>query len=340
MGMRLHLAPHISQPLQLGQHHPVEIRPIPPPQLTAPERQPGKTQRLLNRPLVNSRIQHIPKPPLLNGGPHQVSQPHGRPSRDQLQQQHTERVHGRCSRRFRQLPCGGVGRGDEAGQPDVADLGDVVSVEEDVCGLEVAVDEGLRFCLVEEVEGCCHLSCDAESGGPREGGCAEETVFEGSVVHVLVDEAAVLGAGAQEDDHVRVTHSAQYLHLHTLILKRTTYLLLELFVPFRYIRPQHLNRDWRVIDHAFVNGPITAFADLVRGREVVCGSLNFLYGVAPAPHPTAGQGIHCLLLLLGLMLELALSPLSLLRLELSYVLGPVSYVNSSFALALLPLHHG
>jgi hypothetical protein len=89
-----------------------------------------------------------------------------------------------------------VGLGALSGQSEVPDPRDVVRVQEDVGGLDVAVDEGLVADRVQELQPSCGTDGYLEAGGPGEDerGVADvEAVLEGAARHILVDQAR-LGA--------------------------------------------------------------------------------------------------------------------------------------------------
>ncbi|GER28390.1 deoxyguanosinetriphosphatetriphosphohydrolase-like protein [Striga asiatica] len=291
-----HLRTQIPQPLELSQNHRVKIRPIPSPQLTALQSQLSQRQRLLYRPIPNRSIKHFPKSPILNRRLDIMRESHRWPSRENLQQHNSERharllifridvteSSGSCSH---VALSDGVGDRwwDEAAEADIADLADEVSVEKDVPGLEVAVDEGLGSGGMEEVEGGGDLGGDSKTGGPREGRrpvFAVETVLEGSVFHVLVDEASVLGAGAEEDDHVWVAHSAKDFDLRRKKFARcefSEFAFGGVELSF-YIRPQDLDGNWGVIQCGLEHRSIPTFSNLIRRQKIICCDLNLVHRI-------------------------------------------------------------
>ncbi|GER42037.1 acid phosphatase/vanadium-dependenthaloperoxidase-related protein [Striga asiatica] len=184
--MRHTLLGEHPQPVELRKHHCPEIRPILSPELRALERQPGENQSLLNWPVLHLSIQHLLKRPFLDG-PVDVVDVGFNPEHARLLVLWVDVTEG-ASCRGHAVLCDSVGHGgwDKSSEADVTDLADEVSVEEDVGGLEVAVDEGLGFRLVEEEESCSDLGCDSETGLPGKGrgvAAPEEAVLEAAVGH-------------------------------------------------------------------------------------------------------------------------------------------------------------
>ncbi|GER34381.1 serine/threonine protein kinase [Striga asiatica] len=224
---------NLPQLIKLREHHFPKVRPILPPELRTLQRQLCQQQGLLDWPVGHRWVEHLPKSLALNGPLHMENNPERvnvrfNPEHARLLVLRVDVAESASCRGHSVLgDVIGHGRRDEARQADVADLADVVSVEEDVGWLEVTVDEGLGLGLVEEEKASADLCCDTEPVLPgqwRGVAVHEETVLQAAVGHVFVDEAAVFGAGAQKEDHVR-------------------YLLLKLRSPLSSIGPEDLHRD-------------------------------------------------------------------------------------------------
>jgi len=112
---------------------------------------------------------------------------------------------------------------DNPGEAEVGELGLEAFAEEDVAGLDVAVEHGRVPAVVEELERGGSAARDAEPRGPGErigaaavlGVGAVEPGVEASALQELVDEDAVAagGAVAQQAREVRVAEAAEHLEL-------------------------------------------------------------------------------------------------------------------------------
>lgn len=226
----------VPQTVELRQDDGGEVRPVFPLQLRALESELSKSQRLLHGPVRHGRIEHLREGPSLDSALDAAGEAHGGLRGDDLKQHNPHGIDVGLDPQHARLlvlgvdvaegPGGGShpvlgggvarGRGDESGEAHVADLGHVVAVKENVGRLEIPVDQRLGLRLVEEQQPRGDLGCYLETDAPWDGwGVAtpEEAVFKAAVVHVLVDQASVLGAGAEQQHHVGMPDAAQNLHL-------------------------------------------------------------------------------------------------------------------------------
>jgi hypothetical protein len=164
------------------------------------------------------------------------------------------------------------------GEAEVGDLGDPVLVEEDVGGLDVAVDDGVLGAGVEVVQAPCGADTDVEAEPPRQRRLAAhvEVLPQRAVLHVVVDEDHLAGvlAEADEGDEVPVPQLGQHLHLRLELL----HALLR-----RRVRPLDGHLGVAVHD-APVHLAEPAHADHQRLAEVLGGHLDLGEREVPA-HP-------------------------------------------------------
>uniref|UniRef100_J3LHT8 Uncharacterized protein n=1 Tax=Oryza brachyantha TaxID=4533 RepID=J3LHT8_ORYBR len=159
-----------AQAVELREHHVGEVRPVLSPELAAADGYLGEAARFVDGPILDGRVEQVGERAVLERAGDVVREAHRRPRRDDLQQHDAEGVDVRLDaeqprllvlrvdvaegpRRRRHVALRdavGDGRRHEAGEADVADLADVVAVEEDVGRLQVAVDQRLGLGLVEE----------------------------------------------------------------------------------------------------------------------------------------------------------------------------------------------
>ncbi|KAM3259363.1 hypothetical protein ACQJBY_050898 [Aegilops geniculata] len=112
---------------------------------------------------------------------------------------------------------GGVHVGARLGQPEVGDLGDPLVVQQDVGGLDVAVDDGVLHAGVQVVEAPGGADADLEPLLPRQRRVlgVVEVLPERAVGHVVVhqDHLALVLAVADEGHQVAVPELGQHLDL-------------------------------------------------------------------------------------------------------------------------------
>jgi hypothetical protein len=113
-----------------------------------------------------------------------------------------------------------VAGGADLGEPEVGEARAEAGVEEDVGGLEVAVDHGRLRGVVQVLEPPRGALRDAHARGPLQRraprGQVQQVVLQGPQRHVLVDQHAVVGVGAeaQQRHQVGVLEQAQHQRLH------------------------------------------------------------------------------------------------------------------------------
>ncbi|BAF18570.1 Os06g0126100 [Oryza sativa Japonica Group] len=174
------------------------------------------------------------------------------------------------------------------GQPKVGYLCDEVVVEEDVGGLDVAVDDPLRRAGVQVVEAAGGADADLQPLLPRQRRqvLAVDVVAEGAIVHVLVDEdhLGVLVAVADEGDEVAVAELGQHLDLGV-----------ELVDPLLRLRVPALHGDLgAVVDLADVDVAEAADADDGALLEVLGRGLDLGEGEEAAEAEGGGEGVAAL----------------------------------------------
>jgi hypothetical protein len=113
-----------------------------------------------------------------------------------------------------------VADGADLGEPEVGDARAEAGVEQDVGGLEVAVDDGGPRGVVQVLEPARGALRDAHARGPVQRRAAgrevQQVVLQRAKRHVLVHQHAVLGVGAeaQKGHQVGVLEQAQHKRLH------------------------------------------------------------------------------------------------------------------------------
>jgi hypothetical protein len=169
------------------------------------------------------------------------------------------------------------------GEAEVGDLGVEALVEQDVAGLDVAVDDGRVGELVQVGDALGGAEHDAEAAPPVEAhaGLAGEALLERAVGDVLVDEdlLVLVQAEAHEAHHVLVVHPGEELDLRP-----------ELEAPLQrpLLRPLH-RHQLPARQRAPVNLPVPAVPDVVRLGEVV-GHLPQLVEAEHARAAELGDG--------------------------------------------------
>jgi hypothetical protein len=113
-----------------------------------------------------------------------------------------------------------VADGADLGEPEVGEAGAEAGVEQDVGGLEVAVDHGRPRGVVQVLKAARGALRDTHARRPVERratrGQVQQVVLQGAQRHVLVDEHAVVGVGteAQQRHQVGVLEQAEHESLH------------------------------------------------------------------------------------------------------------------------------
>jgi len=177
-----------------------------------------------------------------------------------------ERARGR-GRRGGGSSAGGIGLGHAEGEAKVAEARVEVGVEQDVGGLDVAVDDG-RVGVVERAQRPGGLQREAEAARPPgRARVGVEQVVERAVGHVLDDEKARRGGGigagvreAEEVDEARTADGGEDA---------------DLVVHLGAARGRALDGDGAARgEHGLVDGPVAAPAQQRRVREVGRGRLQ------------------------------------------------------------------
>ncbi|BAH94728.1 Os09g0572550, partial [Oryza sativa Japonica Group] len=134
-----------------------------------------------------------------------------------------------------------VADGADLGEAEVGEAGLEGGVEEDVGGLEVAVDDGGTSCVVQVLKAAGGALRDAHPSGPVQSrgarGQVKQVVLQGAAGHVLVHQDAVVAVGAVPQQRHQVwvlRQQAQHQHLHK-----------ELPVPLHPVPVQLLHRRLR-----------------------------------------------------------------------------------------------
>mmetsp|Transcript_26264 Transcript_26264/g.73673 ORF Transcript_26264/g.73673 Transcript_26264/m.73673 type:complete len:401 (-) Transcript_26264:2067-3269(-) len=111
----------------------------------------------------------------------------------------------------------GVELRGEAREADVRQLCSQVGVQQHIGWLEIPVKDWLWLGLVEHKQRCGHFSGDPDSVLPLEGRHVQvllaEGVLKAAALHQLVNKAAILRAGAKEQDYVRVADTGEDVDL-------------------------------------------------------------------------------------------------------------------------------